>query len=159
MVAAHRSPYGLFASVHCISSKAECEHHPAARIVVHRDGALMRLHDLSDDRKAETSAAGALSLATPESLEHVTPLVSRDPGSTVRDAHAAIGGCGDHYLAPGNGVSNRVLDQISDCIANRVSVPSHDAGFSSPLKAMDCNNTCQALFSWFRVQNKSYQLQ
>src|SRR5262249_890971 len=107
-------------------SKAEREHHPAARMVVYRDGALMRLHDLRDNREAETGTAGALSFATPEPLEHVTPLISRDTGSMVRDAHAAIGRRRDQNLAPGGSVSNRILDQISDRIANRVSVPSHD---------------------------------
>src|SRR6516164_7227775 len=114
------------ASVHCRRRKAEREHHPAAGIVVHRDGALMCLHDLGDDRKAETRPAGTFSLAAPEPFEHVTPLIPRDAGATVRDAHGTIGRRRDHYLAPGSGVSNRVLDQISDRIANRVSVPSHD---------------------------------
>ncbi len=88
---------------------------------------MVRLHDLRDDREAETGPGGARPLATPEPFENVTALVSagfRVHGPRCLRCHWPRSPT--VTSVPGSGVSNRILDQISDRVADRVSVPSYD---------------------------------
>lgn len=80
------TPAGPFYSTGLVAPKAQCENHTSTGIVFDADGAVMGLHDLRHDCKAETCSGGTRPLSAPEPVEHSVPLLRRDSGSTIGDA-------------------------------------------------------------------------
>src|SRR5215831_12547073 len=119
-------PAAPFYSPRLIAPKVQRNNHTATGIVDDADAAVMRLHDLRDDCEAETCSRGSRPLSSPEPLEQMIPLLWRDPQPAIRNAYASIGVSADRHLAAQRGMCDDIFDQISDCIADRVSIPFDD---------------------------------
>jgi hypothetical protein len=79
----------------------------------------MRLDDLQNDRQTQTGAVGASSLAAPEALEDVRPIVGRDPRPAVLDTDRAPLVDFDDHLGSRRRMHERVFDQIAQRIFDR----------------------------------------
>src|SRR5258708_2866936 len=105
--------------------KAKRKNHPGALVVIKGDRALMCLHDFHCDGESQSSTRRTAAVTTPESFENMLPVLWRNPGPMVSDAHVSACVCGYHDFAARRRVSNRILDKISDCIPDSEAIAFH----------------------------------
>src|SRR4051812_17953133 len=72
------------------SSETEIKTRAAGSLVAHSYAGAMRPDDLHYDRQTQTGTVGTSSLAAPEALEDVRPILGRDARTAVRDADRAL---------------------------------------------------------------------
>src|SRR5262249_41086301 len=98
---------------------------PRVGIVCDADTAAMRSHDLADDGEAEAGAFLLFAPAAPEPFENVLSILWRHAAAAI--GHFNPTGTIDlhGHFRSSRRVNDRVLNQISQCILERVSVCFH----------------------------------
>src|SRR5215510_5933383 len=101
------------------SPEPEIEARPAREAVAYRYADAVRPDDLHNNRQAQSSSAGTHSLAAPEALENVWPILDRDARTAVLDADRPLGSdIDDHFSARGRvreGILNEIAQRIGNC--------------------------------------------
>src|SRR2546425_10141457 len=110
-----------------LSRWIECERKNSASawIVRDADATAMCSHDLADDRQTESRTWCLRVLAAPEAFEQVLPILGSHAAAAIADFQTPIAMQADDDFRIGRRMRHGVLDQIADCIFDRMRIAFH----------------------------------